>query len=93
MQKDPVLHFAYLSNSSFDQNSLHMGTYLNQDALHSMNPVSISKILSHGHVDANMHVPVVYGDWHTPAQDQEHGMSQNLFNCSCSCYEVNDIQI
>ena len=41
------------------QNALHMGTYFNQDALHSVNPATVGGVLSHDHFDANMNTPVI----------------------------------
>ena len=64
-----------------------MGTYLNHDAIHSVNPVAAGSVLSHDHVDADMHTPVVYGDWHTVQEASHRKLSLSkclrvAWNCS-----------
>ena len=45
-----------------------MGTYINQEAAHSLNSNSVSNVLSHDHIDENMHTPAILGNWHSMTQ-------------------------
>ena len=49
-----------------------MGAYINKNAANALNAHSVSNVLSHDHIDANMRTPVIVGGLHNVAEQQSH---------------------